>query len=108
MCHIYISLFVGAYKDRIHVSGYSGPSDITDCLGKHDGQTFQDLSSFPVVDRHISYWWNSYHDNDICCNLNGVYRNNGVTSKYALKYNIYWNSFKGDYQPLKRVRMSVL
>ena len=62
------------------------------------------------------YWWSTFEKEGEyghlsythCCNLNGIYRNNGEIDASEPKYNIYWNSFKSGYEPLKRVRMSVL
>ena len=62
------------------------------------------------------YWWSTFEkEGEIghpsythCCNLNGIYRNNGEINASEPEYNIYWNSFKSGYKPLKRVRMSVL
>ena len=110
--------FVDGPEHRLRISGYKGPEGIDECLGNHEGKSFKMMNLIELEDanKKRKYWWGSYeiegkYDHLFythCCNLNGVYRNNGEIEASEPEYNIYWNSFKDSYEPLKRVRMSVL
>ena len=85
----------------------SSDSPMSSCLmTEHKDREFRGL-------QFIEYkrgWWNQADDHKLpCCNLNGIYREDGVilSAEDNMK-TIFWNSFKKDYKPLKRVHMSVL
>lgn len=101
-----LTFIFAANEYRLDTNGYSGPDGLSDCLKKHNGLAFKVI--FSDAYKQQSFWWSTFGGTDYCSNLNGVYRDEGVIDSSAPMYNIYWNSFKGDYKPLKRVRMSIL
>ena len=106
---MYIHFIVGEASDyRISIDGYSGPEGITDCLKVHRNRPFKDTLSYTGTPKYKTNWWDYKTSPETCANLNGIYRNNGITDDNDPKRNIFWNSFKSAYTPLKRVRMSIL
>ena len=94
---------------KFQLSGFSGPSGTEDCLTLHVNKPFKaNKDTNPTVPASRLGWWNKQTGADICANLNGIYRTNGVRDTAALNRNIYWNSFKSNYEPLKRVKMSIM
>ena len=95
-----------AYK--INFERYSGPPGVYDCLLIHHQLTFKDKHTSTGMPLFKANWWDYFSSSKTCCNLNGLYRNNGEIDDSNPQYNIYWNSFKSGFEPLKYVRMSVL
>ena len=86
-----------------------GPSQspLSSCLvTKHKGREFRGTS----VLEYKRGWWNQASDDMApCCNLNGIYREDGIIPHGEdYRNTIFWNSFKDGFRPLKRVQMSLL
>ena len=85
----------------------SSHSPMSSCLmTEHKDKDFRGA---PVVE-YKRGWWNQLYGSVLpCCNLNGIYREEGVIpSDEDNMKTIFWNTFKEDFKPLKRVHMSVL
>ena len=91
---------------RLILGSSSSPTSLGECLMTHQNNMFRTLN----VVANQKGWWNSALDSDVpCCNLNGIYRENGVVPTGENHTNtIYWNSFRKNFEPLKKVKMSIL
>ena len=102
----YSSFYIGGSSTdyTLHISGYSGPSEVGDSLDYHNGQKFStkendnDSDSGSCGALWLSGWWyNACH----YCNLNGHYGDDSFAK------GIVWNTWKGYTYSLSFTEMKV-
>ena len=101
----YSSFYIGSSTDyTLHISGYSGPSNVGDSLDYHNGYKFttkdndnDGSASNCAVTRFGAWWYYSCHYS----NLNGHYGDD------AVKKGINWYTWKGYSYSLPFTEMKV-